>query len=172
MTASPVFIHGEEIARRDNRQRRGENKRRGGGRRREGGGGNEPRLVESRVNLSKVKLFPLGVQAVAAVGATFTNEATSQNPFEPLRGVVQASVSLDDVELTQLDVGNVSQLTVKNRRFPGQMFSSAADDVLCDLDIVPSGNDFSMEGVSQSIQRVTIGWYGNYFMSVNIVSRK
>jgi len=128
-------------------------------------------LIEPKLNLSKVKIFPLGTIDMTAAGAAqvdFTQ--TAQNPFEPIRGIAQAETSLDDVELLDINVGNVSQVVVKNVRFPAQMLSPAADDVLCDLDIVTSGIDFSVTGfnMNAALQRVTIGFFGNYFQSVNL----
>lgn len=173
MTLAPVYLSGEEIARLRKKgkkvvlRRRGE--RGGGGPR--GRGESPGKYVEPKVNLSKVKIFPLGVQTSVAAGATETTWVqTAQNPFEPIRGIAQASISLDDIEFTQLDCGNVSQLVVKNARFPGQMLSPQADDVLCDLDIVPGGIQFSMQGFNQNVanQRVTIGFFGNYFMNVSL----
>lgn len=128
-------------------------------------------IVEPKINLAKVKIFPLGAASTVAAGATeFTFSQTAQNPFEPIRGIAQATLSLDDVEFSQLDCGNVSQLVVKNARFPGQMLSPQADDVLCDLDMIPGGITFSMQGfnMNAAAQRVSIGYFGNYFMSVNL----
>lgn len=129
------------------------------------------RIIEPKLNLAKVKIFPLGAQDTVAAGATeFTFSQTAQNPFEPIRGIAQAETSLDLIEFTQLDCGNVSQLVVKNARFPGQMLSPQADDVLCDLDMIPGGITFSMQGFNEDAanQRVAIGFFGNYFMSVNL----
>lgn len=172
MTLAPVYLSGEEIGRLRKKGKKVVLRRRGG----EGRGGvsrREPpaKYIEPKVNLSKVKIFPLGVIDMTAAGAaeeTFVQ--TAQNPFEPIRGIAQAETSLDDVEFTQLDCGNVSQLVVKNARFPAQMFSPAADDVLCDLDIVPGGIQFSMQGfnMNAAAQRVTIGYFGNYFMNVSL----
>ncbi len=129
------------------------------------------RIIEPKLNLAKVKIFPLGAASTVAAGATeFTFSQTAQNPFEPIRGIAQATTSLDDIEFSQLDCGNVSQLVVKNARFPGQMLSPQADDVLCDLDMIPGGITFSMQGfnLNAGAQRVAIGYFGNYFMSVNL----
>lgn len=176
MTVAPIYLSGEEIA--ALRRRKGKKKvvlrRRDGGGHRDSSPAPQARIIEPKINLSKVKIFPLGVQVTIAAGATeFTHVQTAQNPFEPIRGIAQASLSLDDIEFTQLDCGNVSQLVVKNARFPGQMLSPQADDVLCDLDIVPGGIQFSMQGFNQNAanQRVTIGYFGNYFQSVNLQGR-
>lgn len=128
-------------------------------------------LITPKLNLSKVKIFPLGVIDMVAAGATeadFTQ--TAQNMFEPIRGIAQAETSLDDVELTDINVGNVSQVVVKNVRFPAQMLSPQADDVLCDLDIVTSGIDFSVSAfnMNAAAQRVTMGYFGNYFQSAQL----
>lgn len=130
-----------------------------------------PRLIETTPNIAKVKLYPLGVAAVAAIGGAFTLSPTAQHIFEPTRIIFQGTVSLSDIELNELKIGNVSQLVVGNTVFPASMFSPAADDVLCDLDVVTTGQDFLITGVSQSVQRVSAGSYGNYFQSVNLARR-
>lgn len=126
-----------------------------------------PRLVETTPNLAKVKIYPLGL-AIVAAGAPFSLNPTAQHIFEPTRIIFSGNVSLSDIELNELKIGNVSQLVVGNTVFPAQMFSPAADDVLCDLDVVTTGQDFLITGTSVSAQRVTAGSYGNYFQSVNL----
>lgn len=135
------------------------------------GGSDKPRLVDTKPNLAKVKLFPLGFDE-PTTGLAFSLSAVAQNPFEPIRGVMQASGGdgLDTIELTQLDIGSTSQLCVKNKRFPSKMFDPTADDVLCDLTVLPPGITFSMEGFNEDAetQRVLAGWYGWWFESVNL----
>ena len=130
--------------------------------------GDGPRLIETQPNIAKVKIYPLGVFAVAAAGGPFNLNPTAQHIFEPTRIIFQGTVSLSDIEINELKIGNVSQLVVGNTFFPASMFSPSADDVLCDLDVVTTGQDFLVTGVSQSIQRVSAGSYGNYFQSVNL----
>ncbi len=126
-----------------------------------------PRLVETTPNLAKVKIYPLGVIAVTATN-TFSLSPPAQHIFEPTRIIFAGNVLLDDVELTEIKIGNVSQLVVGNTTFPAQMFSPSANDVLCDLDVVTTGQDFLIQGSSVVTQRVSAGSYGNYFQSVNL----
>lgn len=164
--ADMIYVAGEELgwggkgkARRDARQ--DDRKERKMERQ-----GNKPQLLETKANFTQIKIFPLGSDVIAGAGDPVLLSQNAQNAFQPIRGIIQASVSLDTVILSEIKVGNVSQLVV-GANFPAQMFSPAADDVLCDLDVVPPGIQFRLEGVS-GIQTVTAGFFGHYFSSVNL----
>lgn len=122
---------------------------------------NTPMLIPQKPNVSQIKIFAHGVLAVGA-GAALNFNVQSLVPFRPTRGIMSASVSLNDVELTDIKVANRSQIA-SSSVFPGQMFSPQAQEVYIDLDVISAAIPFQVLGTTVSAQRCVLGWYGNLF---------
>jgi hypothetical protein len=142
---------------------------------RKGNGEDKPRLVETKPNVAKVKIFPLGFDLAGAVTPdTYRVVETSQWLFHPTRGIVSvaSTTALDNWMVDDLKVGNRSQTTV-DASFPSRMFSDAADDAGLDLDLVPGGIELILEGTYfgaalAADARIVAGFYGDYFESIAI----
>lgn len=157
--------------RQERRDERGENKdarqnaRQGGGQ----------RLVETKPNVAKVKIMPLGTDlAGAATPDTWRLAQDNQNLFHPTVGVLQVETTsaLGDWTVSDIKVGNKSQLSI-DADAPASMFDALAEEKEGDFDMVPTGTDFIMEGnyIGAALGAdITLcgGWYGDYFESIQL----
>lgn len=135
-----------------------------------------PKLVETKPNIAKVKIMPLGTDlAGAATPDTWRLAQSNQHLFHPTVGVIQveSTSALDDWTVTDVKVGNKSQLSI-DADLPAKMFDALAEEKEGDFDLVPGGIDFIMEGnyVGAALGAdITLcgGWYGDYFEAIRLL---